>query len=60
MDQRTKVSIFMGKTDVGAAKHKQQSMVIVPLDAPGVTLTRYDTIFNCVVIIEFTLGVWKV
>ena len=44
MDQRTKVSIFMGKTDVGAAKHKQQSMVIVPLDSPGVTLTRYDTI----------------
>ena len=37
MDSRTKVCIFMGKTDTTAARHQQQSMVVVPFDAPGVT-----------------------
>lgn len=30
----------MGKTDAGAATHKQQSMILVPMDAPGVTVDR--------------------
>src|ERR1700733_14480433 len=39
-DPRCKISIFMGKTDPAAAKHKQQSMIVVPMDAPGVTRKR--------------------
>ena len=35
-DPRCKISIFMGKTDPTAARHKQQSMILVPLDTPGV------------------------
>ena len=36
-NRRCKISIFMGKTDPEAAKrHEQQSMILVPLDAPGV------------------------
>src|SRR4029079_7806166 len=36
-DPRCKVAILMGKTDPSAETHKQQSMILVPLDAPGVT-----------------------
>ncbi len=39
-DPRCKVAIFMGKTDPSAPKHKQQSMVVVPMDAPGVQIVR--------------------
>ena len=39
-DPRCKVAILMGKTDPGADSHKQQSMILVPLDAPGVTIKR--------------------
>ena len=39
-DERCKLSIFMGKTDPDAPKHLQQSMVLVPMDAPGVTVKR--------------------
>jgi len=39
-DKRCKIMIFMGQTDPGAEKHKQQSMVLVPMDAPGVTMMR--------------------
>jgi acyl-CoA dehydrogenase len=39
-DPRCKVAIVMGKTDTGAEKHRQQSQVLVPLDAKGVTLVR--------------------
>jgi acyl-CoA dehydrogenase len=39
-DPRCKVAIVMGKTDTAARKHQQQSMVLVPLDAPGVTVER--------------------
>jgi acyl-CoA dehydrogenase len=45
-DPRCKVSIFMGKTDPTAPKHKQQSMIVVPMDAPGVTKTRMLTVFG--------------
>lgn len=39
-DARCKLSIFMGKTDPNAAKHLQQSMILVPMDTPGVTVKR--------------------
>ena len=41
-----KSSIFMGKTDPAAPKHKQQSMILVPMDAPGVTMKRMLTVFG--------------
>src|ERR1022692_769939 len=45
-DARCKVSIFMGKTDPAAARHKQQSMIVVPMDAAGVTVKRMLTVFG--------------
>jgi len=45
-DPRCKVSIFMGKTDPTAPKHKQQSMILVPMDAPGVKIKRMLTVFG--------------
>jgi acyl-CoA dehydrogenase len=45
-DPRCKVAIFMGKTDPSAPKHKQQSMIVVPMNAPGVTTKRLLTVFG--------------
>jgi acyl-CoA dehydrogenase len=45
-DPRCKISIFMGKTDPDAVTHKQQSMILVPLDTPGVTIERMLTVFG--------------
>lgn len=36
----------MGKTDPNAERHRQQSMILVPLDAPGVTKERMLTVFG--------------
>ncbi len=45
-DPRCKIAIFMGKTDPSAPIHKQQSMILVPLDAPGVKIVRMLTVFG--------------
>ena len=39
-DPRCKVLIFMGKTDPEAPRHQQQTMILVPMDAPGVRVLR--------------------
>jgi acyl-CoA dehydrogenase len=46
MDPRCKIFIVMGKTDPDAERHKQQSMVLVPRDTPGVTVHRGMTVFG--------------
>lgn len=46
MDPRCKVLIFMGKTDPEADTYHQQSMVIVPIDTPGVEIQRSTTVFG--------------
>jgi acyl-CoA dehydrogenase len=43
---RCKISIFMGKTDPEAKRHEQQSMILVPLDTPGVTIERTLSVFG--------------
>jgi acyl-CoA dehydrogenase len=45
-DPRCKVAILMGKTDPTAELHKQQSMILVPLEAPGVTVKRHLSVFG--------------
>ena len=45
-DPRCKIAIFMGKTDPGAPAHKQQSMMLVPMDSPGVKILRLLTVFG--------------
>ena len=45
-DPRCKIAIFMGKSDPAAPPHKQQSMILVPLEAPGVTILRLLTVFG--------------
>src|SRR5271169_1532917 len=45
-DPRCKVAIFMGKTEPSAATHKQQSMVLVPMDARGVKIERLLSVFG--------------
>ncbi|QII04741.1 acyl-CoA dehydrogenase [Rhodococcoides fascians A25f] len=46
MHKNCKVLIVMGKTDPEAATHSQQSMLVVPIDAPGVTVLRNLPVFG--------------
>ena len=45
-DPRCKVAIVMGKTDPEASTHSQQSMVLMAMDAPGVTVERALTVYG--------------
>jgi acyl-CoA dehydrogenase len=45
-DPRCKLAVFMGKSDETAAKHLQQSMILVPMDAQGVRIERLLTVFG--------------
>ena len=45
-DARCKLAIFMGKTDENAPKHAQQSMILVPMDAEGVTVERMLNVYG--------------
>jgi acyl-CoA dehydrogenase len=46
-DPRCRIFIVMGKTDpAGADKHKQQSMILVPADAPGIKIVRQLLVFG--------------
>lgn len=46
LDPRCKIMIVMGKTDPNAESHKQQSMILVPTDTPGVTMIRPMQVFG--------------
>jgi acyl-CoA dehydrogenase len=46
MDPRCKILIFMGKTDPSAPKHQQQSMILVPMETPGVRVVRPLNVFG--------------
>ncbi|MBS4727868.1 acyl-CoA dehydrogenase family protein [Mycobacterium sp. SM1] len=45
-DPRCKILIVMGRTNPDAAAHRQQSMVLVPTDTPGVTIVRSTPVFG--------------
>jgi acyl-CoA dehydrogenase len=45
-DPRCAVFIVMGKTDFNAARHAQQSMLVVPRDTPGITIKRPLPVFG--------------
>jgi acyl-CoA dehydrogenase len=45
-DPRCKVAILMGKTDPSADKHRQQSMILMPMDADGITIERHLTVYG--------------
>jgi alkylation response protein AidB-like acyl-CoA dehydrogenase len=45
-DPRCKILILMGKTDPKAEKHRQQTMILVPRDTPGIKLNRWLPVFG--------------
>ena len=45
-DPRCQIAIFMGQSNPDAPTHKRQSMILVPMDANGVTITRQLTVFG--------------
>ncbi len=46
MSPNCKVAIVMGKSDPKAPKHKQQSMILVPMDSPGLTVVRALSVYG--------------
>ncbi len=46
MDPHCKIAIIMGKTDFDAPRHQQQSMVLVPMDTPGLEIVRPLSVFG--------------
>ncbi|WP_291959929.1 acyl-CoA dehydrogenase family protein [Maribacter sp.] len=46
MDPNCKISIVMGKTDFDAPRHQQQSMILVPMDTPGLKIIRHLPVFG--------------
>ena len=46
MDPRCRIAIVMGQTSADAPKHRRQSMVLVPMDTPGVEVVRPLTVFG--------------
>lgn len=46
MDPRCNIAIVMGKTDFNAPRHLQQSMILVPMDSPGLEIIRPLTVFG--------------
>ena len=45
-DPRCRIAIFMGLSSPDAPPHQRQSMVLVPMDAKGVTITRMMTVYG--------------
>jgi acyl-CoA dehydrogenase len=45
-DPRCKIAIVMGKSDPSAERHRQQSMILVPMETPGVTIRRMLPVFG--------------
>jgi acyl-CoA dehydrogenase len=45
-DPRCKILIVMGRTNPDAASHQQQSMIVVPIDTPGVNILRSTSVFG--------------
>src|SRR5262249_29692769 len=45
-DPRCRIAIFMGQSNPEAPKHQQQSMILVPMDTPGITVRRMLPVFG--------------
>ncbi len=45
-DPRCQICIFMGQSDPTAAAHQRQSMILVPMDSPGIAIQRMLTVFG--------------
>jgi acyl-CoA dehydrogenase len=45
-DPRCRIAIFMGRSNPDAPKHRQQSMILVPMDTPGVRIKRMLPVFG--------------
>ena len=45
-DPRCRIAIFMGRSNPDAPRHKQQSMILVPMNTPGVTIKRMLPVFG--------------
>lgn len=45
-DPRCSIAIVMGKTDTSAARHQQQSQILVPMDTPGIEIVRMLPVFG--------------